>query len=76
MSSLGEFCAFVRHRRHYWLIPFFVPVLTVYGVTLSVRIVVSALGNLPRAATAGLRKLHNNLAVTLARAHLRYSRHT
>jgi hypothetical protein len=76
MSILDEVYAFIRHRGHYWLIPFFVPVLAVYGLALSSRFVVSAAENLPLVATAFLRKLHNALAVIWVRTHLRYSRHT
>jgi Family of unknown function (DUF5989) len=76
MAFLRELCGFIRQRRHYWLIPFFVPVLAVHGLAVVLRLVVGAVEDLPRAPMTLLGKLYNNLAVTWARAHLRYFRHT
>ena len=76
MTSPGELIEFIRPRRRYWLLPFFIPVLAVYSVPFASKAVAGALQRLPPVGTALFGKLHTDLVIGWARAHLRYSRHT
>jgi hypothetical protein len=76
MTSLGELYEFIRRRKRYWLLPFFIPILAFYALVMASKAVMNALQNLPSAWSVLFRKTQNGLAVTWARAHLRYSRHS
>jgi hypothetical protein len=75
MTSLGELYEFIRRRKRYWLLPFFIPILAFYALVIASKAVMNALQNLPSAGSVLFRKSQSGLVVNWARTHLRYSRH-